>query len=101
MFVYGANVPGGSANAASTARPRSANCRKTERDEKKNDGVTTKKPTPDELKRIEAATKIRFPRSSRDSTMSPRGSVTFSGVADFAFIGRMLATTSSSFFTVL
>ena len=47
--------------------------------EKKNDGVTTNNPTPDELKRIDAATITRFPRSSASSTVSTDGSVTIRG----------------------
>ena len=64
MFVYGANVPDGRANAASAPKPNEVNWRKTERCEKKKDGVTTNKPAPDELRSSEAATRTRFPRSS-------------------------------------
>jgi hypothetical protein len=49
---------------------------KTERGEKKKGGGTTNKPIPDELKRMEAAIKIKLPRLSSDSTVAPLGSVT-------------------------
>src|SRR6185436_15316211 len=95
MFVYGANVPDGNANAASNPSPSSLKRRKTDRGEKKKDGVTTNNPTPDELRCMDAATMMRLPRSSANSTSFPEASVNFSGCCDLPPIGRMLANTSN------
>src|SRR6266576_6549585 len=98
MFVKGANGPDGKANAASIPRTSFAKWWKTDRGEKKKEGVTTKRPIPERHSLIEEATIRRFPRSSRRFKLSPDGAVISSGRRERRPIGGMLATRSNSLF---